>query len=181
MQPRWRDVQYSSTHDLLVIGAPLPKDAIESSLFNSVYPLKKFSAYRASDGKLLWSDLRATHVYIADDKLLSYLTQQIPKHARVTMHDPMTGAQLGQQLKWWQRGCTVLRAGSCLLTTRFQGNAAFYDLAEGQITPIIHVRAACSNNLFPANGLLVAPNLSEGCACNYVPMSQGFVPSTAVE
>lgn len=44
-----------------------------------------------------------------------------------------------------------------------------------------NVRAACSNNLFPAAGVLSMPNLTAGCDCNYLPVSQAFVPSSAVE
>lgn len=179
--PATGDIHYSSTHDLLVVGSQLPRDAIQVPNFNSVYPLKSFSAYRASDGKPLWSNIQATHVYIVNDKLYSYVTQQIPKQAWVRNHDPKTGEQLGEDLKWWQRGCTPPRAGSSLLTTRYLGNAAFYDLAEEKMTPINHVRAACSNNLFLGNGLLVAPNLSDGCVCNYIPISQGFAPSQVVK
>jgi hypothetical protein len=66
-------------------------------------------------------------------------------------------------------------------TTRFMGNAAYLDIATGEITSIWNVRAACSNNLFPANGILNAPNLTGGCTCNYLPISQGFVNAPVVE
>ena len=32
-------------------------------------------------------------------------------------------------------------------------------------------------SLFPANGVLNVPNLSGGCTCNYLPVSQAFVPA----
>jgi hypothetical protein len=67
------------------------------------------------------------------------------------------------------------------MTTRFMGNASYIDLGSGDITSIWNVRAACSNNLFPANGVLSVPNLSGGCTCNYQPMSQAFVPAAALE
>jgi hypothetical protein len=38
-----------------------------------------------------------------------------------------------------------------------------------------------SNNLFPADGVLNVPNLSGGCTCNYMPVSQALVPAAVVE
>ena len=84
-------------------------------------------------------------------------------------------------LNWNQSGCTSLRGGSNILTTRFMGNAAYLDIATGQITSIWNIRAACANNLFPANGVLNVPNLSGGCTCNYMPVSQAFVPTGVIE
>ena len=96
-------------------------------------------------------------------------------------YDLLTGTKSGKDLAWFRRGCTVLRAGSTMLTTRFQGNAAYVDLDTGQITSIWNVRAACSNNLFPANGVLNLPNLTAGCTCNYLPISQALVPTSVME
>jgi hypothetical protein len=64
-----------------------------------------------------------------------------------------------------------------LITTRFRGNAACIDLASLDIIPLGNVRAACSNNLFPADGVLNVPSLTGGCTCNYMPVSQAFVPA----
>jgi len=74
-----------------------------------------------------------------------------------------------------------LRASSNLLTARYLGNAAYIDLPSGRITSIWNVRTACSNSLFPADGVLCNPDLSGGCTCNYMPVSQGFASSSAFE
>ncbi len=129
--------------------------------------------YRAKDGSKIWSG--GGGAPITADKLLGGNADGF--HAR----DLLTGEKSGKPLKWNRRGCTRLRAGANLLTTRFQGNAAYVDLATGDITSIWNVRAACSNNLFPANGVLNIPNLSGGCTCNYIPMSQAFVPSSVMK
>jgi hypothetical protein len=129
--------------------------------------------YRAKDGTRVWSPGGAWP--ITDDKLLSGNAE------RFVAYDLLSGAKSGQELSWFPRGCTPLRAGSTLVTTRFQGNAAYVDLATGQITSIWNVRAACSNNLFPANGVLNVPNLSGGCTCNYMPVSQALVPASVLE
>ena len=97
--------------------------------------------------------------------------------SRLTARD---GTKIGGELQWTRRGCTILRGGANILTTRFKGNAAYIDLATGGITSIWNIRAACSNNIFPANGVLNVPNLSGGCTCNYMPVSQAFVPRSVI-
>jgi len=49
------------------------------------------------------------------------------------------------------------------------------------MTRMANVRAGCSNNLFPADGLLCSPNLTLGCACNYMPIGQAFAPAAEFE
>lgn len=146
------DVRYSETMDLVVTAN---------------------AAYKAADGSPVW---KTGGVWsITADKVLT------GNAAKFAAYDLATGKEPLQQLSWVTRGCTILRAGENLLTTRFRGNAAYVDIATGEITSIWNVRAACSNNLFPANGVLNLPNLSGGCTCNYQPISQALVPSTVFE
>ena len=112
---------------------------------------------------------------VAGDKLISGGADL------VTIQDSQTGETSRDGQKWNRRGCTILRGSSKLLTTRFMGNAAYMDIATGKITSIWNVRAACSNNLFPANGVLNIPDLSGGCTCNYMPVSQAFVPARVMK
>ena len=112
---------------------------------------------------------------VADDKLICGGPEQ------VVVLDARTGNKIGEQLKWSRRGCTILRGSSNLLTTRYKGNACYIDLDTREITSIWNVRAACSNNLFVANGVLSMPGLTLGCTCNYLPISQALVPTPIVE
>jgi outer membrane protein assembly factor BamB len=146
------EIRYSQSHDLLVTA-------------NGVYS--------GSDG----SQVRAggSSAAIVGDRLV------VGGDDTFRMHDLLSGDPLGDELTWIRRGCTSLRASGSLLTTRFRGNAAFVDLESRNITSLWGVRSACSNNLFPANGVLNVPNLSGGCTCNYTPASQAFVPRAAVE
>jgi hypothetical protein len=90
-----------------------------------------------------------------------------------------TGQRTGAPIVWTRRGCTVPRASANLITTRVRGNAACIDLVSRDILTFWNVRAACSNNLFPADGVLNVPSLTGGCTCNYTPVSQAFVPASA--
>jgi len=125
--------------------------------------------YRGADGTRLRDGATGR---ITGDKLLT------GQHDGFTVHDLRTGEKgADKPLQWNRRGCTSLRASTHLLTTRYMGNAAYVDIATGRITSLWNIRAACSNNLFPANGVLNVPNLSGGCTCNYLPVSQAFVPA----
>jgi outer membrane protein assembly factor BamB len=145
------EIRYSEPHDLLVTA-------------NGVYS--------GSDGIQVRSG--GSSAAIVGDRLV------VGDHENFAMHDLLSGAPLGDELNWSRRGCTSLRASWSLLTTRFHGNAAFIDLASRNITSLWGVRSACSNNLFPADGVLNVPNLTGGCTCNYTPASQAFVPAAAI-
>jgi len=124
--------------------------------------------YRGADGTRVRDGATGR---IAGDKLLA------GQHDGFVAHDLRTGEKsLEKPLQWARRGCTSLRASTHLLTTRYKGNAAYIDVATRRITSLWNIRAACSNNLFPANGILNVPNLTGGCTCNYLPVSQAFVP-----
>jgi hypothetical protein len=174
------DVLYGVRHDIVITGAEVPGKGLDiAPRLNSAYRLKRFSARRAADGRQLWDGIHATHAFVIGDKVVTYLTRDAPKHAYVTVRDLLTGEQTGAPLEWYQRGCTVLRAGATVLTGRYRANAAYWDIETGNVTPIANVRAACSNNLFPGNGVLAMPDFILGCACNYFPVSQGFTSAAA--
>jgi outer membrane protein assembly factor BamB len=97
----------------------------------------------------------------------------------LALYDLSTGQRTGAPIVWTRRGCTVPRASANLITTRVRGNAACIDLVSRDILTFWNVRAACSNNLFPADGVLNVPSLTGGCTCNYTPVSQAFVPASA--
>jgi len=128
--------------------------------------------FRADDGTRAGN---AAVALIAGERLVCGGPEQ------VAVFDPQTGKQIGEPLNWTRRGCTALRASANMLTTRYMGNAAYVDLADGRIHSIWNVRAACSNNLFVANGVLNLPNLTGGCTCNYLPVSQALAPASVIE
>ncbi len=165
--PGGSEVRYSRKHDLVVMTSGI---------------------YRASDGSLAAAlpDFAKAEpktkpenlprpLFVIGDKLL------VGAEERYVEYDLRTGKPLGKAMTWIRRGCTTPRASSNLLTTRVRGNAACIDLASREIISFWNVRAACSNNLFPAGGVVNMPSLTGGCTCNYVPVSQAYAPARIIE
>ena len=157
--PGGAELRYSTPHDLLITST-------------GIYKGKDGAVHRQAklaDPKLdKWNFKSGSH--IAGDSLL------VGGSDNYKMYDLTSGAQQGKPLKWFRRGCTPLRTSPYLATTRYKGNAAYIDLDTQKFQPIWNLRAACSNNIFPANGVLNVPNLSGGCTCNYTPTSMALVP-----
>ncbi len=105
-------------------------------------------------GKLLWGTVESFAVY-----------------------DLKSGQVEGELTEWVRRGCTIIRASTHMITTRVRANAAYIDLDSRQATSLWNIRPACSNNLFPADGVFNAPNILGGCTCNYTHTSQAYAPS----
>ena len=59
----------------------------------------------------------------------------------LTMYDLATGKPTENPLAWTRRGCTIPRASTHFITTRYRGNAACIDLASREIIPLWNVRA----------------------------------------
>jgi len=165
--PGGSEVRYSRTHDLVVMTSGI---------------------YRAGDGSLVAAlpDFAKAEpktkpqnlprpLFVVGDKLL------VGSEERYVPYDLQTGKPDGPAMTWVRRGCTTPRASSNFVTTRVRGNAACIDLASREIISFWNVRAACSNNLFPASGVLNMPGLTGGCTCNYLPVSQAFVPGWAID
>ena len=157
--PGGAEVRYSETHDLLLSS-------------NGIYKGKDGAVHRrakvADPTQDKWNFKSGSH--IAGDNLL------VGGSDNYVLYDLTSGAQLADRLKWFRRGCTPLRTSPYVATTRYKGNAAYIDLDTQKFQPLWNLRAACSNNIFPANGVLNVPNLSGGCTCNYTPSSMALVP-----
>ncbi|MFP6602287.1 MAG: PQQ-binding-like beta-propeller repeat protein, partial [Pirellulaceae bacterium] len=158
------ELRYSETHDLLLTATAIYK-GFDGSVHRAAViadPTKDKWNYKSSG-------------YIAGDSLL------IGGSDNFTMYQLTSGVQLTKKLTWFRRGCTPLRASPYMVTTRYQGNAAYIDLDTMKFQSIWNLRGACSNNIFPANGILNVPNLSGGCTCNYTPTSMALVPRQALQ
>lgn len=140
--------------------------------------------YRAADGKLhkpLPGLTRSADgkvaanapgpLFVVGDKLLWGTVESF------VVYDLTSGQIEGERTEWVRRGCTSIRASAHMVTTRVRANAAYIDLESREPTSLWNIRPACSNNLFPADGVFNAPNILGGCTCNYTHTSQAYVPA----
>jgi hypothetical protein len=156
--------RYSEPHDLLLTSAAIykGKDGVIQREFRVKDPKKQSWNYQSGG-------------YIAGDNLL------VGGSDNFVTYDLVSGDKRADLLKWARRGCTPLRTSPYVATTRYRGNAAYIDLDTQKFQPLWNLRGACSNNIFPANGILNVPNLSGGCTCNYTPTSMALVPRDALQ
>lgn len=79
-------------------------------------------------------------------------------------------------------GCGTLSASASLLFFR-QSNPTLFDLDTNKYAKVTTCsRTGCWINMIPAGGLLLIPEASSGCTCNYaVQTSMAFLPVTANE
>lgn len=89
----------------------------------------------------------------------------------------------GQPVKDWRwtpkhrRGCGTISASASAFFFREQ-NPTMFDLTTGTYSKLTTVtRPGCWINLIPAGGLLLAPEASSGCSCDFsVQTSMAFIP-----
>jgi hypothetical protein len=76
-----------------------------------------------------------------------------------------------------RHGCGTLSASACLLFFR-QSNPMQFDLESNKSAKVTScTRPGCWINMIPAGGLLLIPEASSGCTCNYaVQTSLAFLP-----
>ena len=98
-------------------------------------------------------------------------------------YDLQTGVSEDAKWPWANRkraGCgTVSASANCFFYR--DNTATAYDLQGGKSKPITaETRPGCWINLIPAGGLLLAPEASSGCSCNYsVQTSLALIPVPA--
>ncbi len=88
----------------------------------------------------------------------------------------------GKRIEDWgwkpRRGCGTMSASASSLFFR-DNSATMFDLAGRKLSKITTVtRPGCFINMIPAGGLLLIPEASSGCSCDYaVQASLGFMPA----
>jgi outer membrane protein assembly factor BamB len=165
---------YSIEHDVLLEASSRSRDRAYDETD------KGMTAYRGSDGKVLWKNddsykgppilyhdwvitqnTGGTGSAAAEAKALNLLTGKT-----VERKHPMTG----ETIPWtWIRfyGCNTAIASENLLTFR-SASGAFADLTAGQGTANIGgFRSGCTSNLIIADGVLNAPDYTRTCTCSY--------------
>ena len=137
-------LSYSSEHDILVQGPDWGKDTI--------------FAHSGEDGRLLWSrriGAYAPHGFLHHDRLI----------VQRNILDLRTGSRLGDFQRGY--GCNLPSASEHLLLFR-SNSAGYYDLRRHSGTGNFSgFRSSCANSLVAAGGVLSAPNMADGCVCNF--------------
>jgi len=165
---------YSTEHDVLLEAASRSGDRASDE------PDKGMTAYRGSDGKVLWrtDDKYKGPPILYHDRIITQTgggSGSAPAEAKVfnllsgeyvTRKHSMTG----ETIPWtWVRfkGCNTAIASENLLTFR-SASGAFVDLTKGQGTASIGgFKSGCTSNLIIANGVFNAPDYTRTCICSY--------------
>lgn len=149
-------LNYSIDHDCLVQGGSVYRDRAYDESDHGI------AVYRGADGKRLWQDLNLVYggpCLLWKDQILT---------------NGLGGFSLrlfdGQRTSWSYRrdyGCNTAIGCENLLTFR-SGAAGYCDLGTDSGTGNFGgFRSSCTNNLIPANGVLVAPDYTRTCNCAY--------------
>jgi len=153
---------YSEDHDILLQAARPSRDMLPE-------PLKRMSAHRGRDGKVLWDipdkyegpPMLHGDTIIAQGKAFSLLTG-----AEQTRPHPLTGVPIPWRFTR-NYGCGTAIASEYLLTFR-SAAAGFYDLTtDGGTGNLGGFRSGCTSNLIAADGVLSAPEYTRTCTCAY--------------
>ncbi len=141
------------------------------------------SAFTAAGGRKLWSRTQDTGLKIGGTH-----GEQDHRHAvigRVVYAEPYAyDLRTGKPVSGWKwnkgkrSGCGNISASLSNLFFR-DGTASFFDLSRGVHDKVTDIsRPGCWINMIPAGGLLLIPEGSSGCTCNYaVQGSMAFVPA----
>jgi outer membrane protein assembly factor BamB len=139
------------------------------------------AAYRGATGQLLWS--KEIPCKMPPRSFTSYhppivLADRLITHGGEVI-DLATGEpgkeQLWKKVNAGRRGCGRAIASARLLTVR-DGNASYCDLETRTQTFLRGIRAGCTSNLIPADGIVTAPHYARHCNCNWpLSFSAAFV------
>jgi len=143
-------------------------------------------AFDAAKGAPLW---KIVHVPTADDKLNGH-------HGENVQHPAIVGDRLyitrlaynlhtGEEVPGWEwkrggHGCGAISTSAKYLFNR-GANPQMMSLKTGEQNALSRVnRPGCWINMLPASGLMLIPEASSGCTCDYaVQTSFAFRPTTA--
>ncbi|MCY2991074.1 MAG: PQQ-binding-like beta-propeller repeat protein [Planctomycetota bacterium] len=169
-------LSYSAPRDVLIESGNGERDARKDEP-------RGMRAWRASDGKQLWHDPRASGppMIRGDWVLRSQGGCGLLDGQPLQIDDPLTDAP--RVWKWTRAyGCNTPAASEHLLVFR-SGAAGFYDLARfGGTGNWGGFRSSCTNNLIVAGGLITSPDYTRTCTCSYQNQtSLALVPDPEVE
>ncbi len=175
-------LNYSSEQDLLIEGG-----STDGRRHLRGEPMSRLTARRGKDGEMVWNRTGRRHrgpVIIHETTITSAAPGRV--FCLLTGEDksrrhPVTGGSYDARY-WSHYGCGTSNAGKHLLLFR-SGAAGFADVTHGSGTGTLGgFRAGCTANLVPAEGILVAPDYTRTCSCNYqVQTSLGLIHMPEME
>ncbi|MBC8872419.1 MAG: PQQ-binding-like beta-propeller repeat protein [Planctomycetes bacterium] len=152
-------LSYSSEHDILVQGPDWGKDTI--------------SAHSGEDGNMLWTR-----------RIGAYTPHGLIHHDQLIVHRDILDLRTGSEVGSFQRGygCNLPSASEHFLFFR-SNSAGYYDILNHSGTGNFSgFRSSCANSLVAAGGVLSAPDMSQGCVCNFpIQTSLALVHSPEVD
>jgi hypothetical protein len=140
-------LSYSSSRDALLLSAG--------------YSI--VAGYDAEDGKRLWQSdngipiSRARPPVVLPDRFVT---------RSGWAYDLLSGRKTGERLWSGLRACNRAISSRDTIFVR-DGLPMVCEPLSGRRTYFMSVRSGCTNSLIPADGVLAAPNIAVGCACNY--------------
>ena len=164
-------LSYSKDYDVLIQAGRNSSDNLPDE------PTHRITAYRGSDGSVIW-DRETYHggpVMIHNKRL--YLNSNNHHSYDVMALELLTGEPimrshpLTAEIKPWNylrlKGCGSAIACENLLTFR-SGAAGYFDLANDSGTGNFGgFKSGCTENLIAADGILNAPDYTRTCTCSY--------------
>jgi len=164
-------LSYSKQHDVLLLAGAKASDRLKDEVGEGM------TAYRGTEGKILWQDLKRKYTgpcILHNELILTSANSYQASSGAFKLLDgtphliqnPLTG-----KLEPWRvsraYGCNSIVASENLLTFR-SGAAGFYDLLSQSGTGNLGgFRSSCTANLVVANGVLNAPDYTRTCTCSY--------------
>ncbi len=159
---------YSEEHDILLQSSRIPVDR-RQALPDEPRPGERMDAYRGRDGKLVWKgdfSYRNAPILHGDKLILHQDIYDLFTGEPYQRIHPVTG----EQISWTyapSSNCGQIVASNHLLTFR-RGTASYYDLNNAWGTgDISGIRAGCTPNMIPADGVLSIPDYTRTCVCQY--------------
>ena len=135
---------------------------------HGVVVVDSIAGYAAETGTKLWQrdgGLRKLSVIHGDRLIVPPYAYGLRTGARCVVADPVTGSE-GPWRFIRAYGCGAAVGCRDLLCFR-SGSFGFLDLAADGTTTVAGGKPSCNVSMVPANGLVIVPEGSSGCACSY--------------
>ena len=132
---------------------------------------RRLVALRAGDGYELWTkdaNYRHRPIIIGDRVLAEPWMYDLKTGEQITRSHPLTGDQVPWSIMRTGHHCGMLTAADSGMVMFRSGFTAFMDLKrDAGIRHFAGHRLGCWINAIPANGLVMIPEASAGCVCQF--------------